>query len=190
MIAELVTEITTEDMMDASRFSNTTGKRAKLLRMDLGLRQGDVAEMVGIRHPYLSEIESDKARPTADVIAKLAQALHTTTDYLLLLTDDPKVPQDAEPTHISEEAEQAARMIDEMSDKEIRAQALRAVTGIHAHYSERVQKERLVRDLLNLIERSNGVEFRRDVERRMGLIARPANGSGEPPSLGYFSDMT
>lgn len=190
MIGCAIEEIFTSGDRCMTQLLDTTGKRVERLRKDRGMNQVELARAVNVRQNYISAIERDVATPSAEVMAGVARALETTLDFLMLLTDNPELLDDAEPTAWSEEAEQAARMIDEMSDKEIRAQALRAVTGIHAHHSERVQKERLVRDLLNLIERSNGVEFRRDVERRMGLIARPANGSGEPPSLGYFSDMT
>lgn len=188
MIAELVTEITSEGMMDAARFSNTTGKRAKLLRMDQGLKQGDVAERVGIRHPYLSEIENDKAYPSGEVIAKLAQALGTTTDYLLLLTDNPEQPKDAEPTRLSEEAEQAAQMIDDMYPY-MRTQALGAVANIYAHYQEHAKRDKMIIELLNLIEMSNGPGYRRDLERRLGLAGRLQN-NGEPPLLGLSGEPT
>lgn len=78
------------------RFYSTTGKRLRLLRTELGLKQGEVAEAAGIRHPYLSELEGDKARPTGEVLAKLADALGTSTDFLLLRTDNPLPPVGAE----------------------------------------------------------------------------------------------
>lgn len=79
-----------------TRFFDTTGKRLRLLRMERGLKQGDVARLVGIRHAYMSEIENDKARPSGEVIATLADVLHTSTDFLLLRTNDPGFPAPAE----------------------------------------------------------------------------------------------
>lgn len=73
--------------MDAKYFS-TTGKRVKLLRAYLELDQGELAERVQIRQSYLSQIENDKANPSGEVIAKLAAALNTTADFLLLLSSD------------------------------------------------------------------------------------------------------
>lgn len=180
IVAEL--EITTEGCMD-SRFHNTTGKRAQLLRKDLGLKQGEVAEMVGIRHPYMSEIESDKANPTGEVLAKLAQALGTTTDYLLMLTDDPTRPQDnAAPVRLSEEAEAAAAMIDEMYP-DLRRQAVAAVRGIYSHYEEHARRDRLIMELLDSIQAMNGPKFRHDIERRLNLPASLPTRNGDPSAL-------
>ena len=152
-----------------SRFTSTFGKRARLLRQDLGVKQGEVAEQVGVRQSYMSEIEGDKAYPTGEIIAKLARALNTTTDYLLLLTDNPSSPEDVKPTFLFEETEQAARMIDEIKQPEIRAQVLSTVVELYNGYQERASKEKHIRELLALIEATNGTEYRREIERRLGL---------------------
>lgn len=83
------------------RFFDTTGKRIRLLRTELAMKQGDVAEAAGIRHSYMSVIEGDKARPTAETIAKLADVLGTSTDFLLLRTNSPHpIPaSEMEPIH-------------------------------------------------------------------------------------------
>lgn len=151
------------------RFYNTTGKRLVLLRDDLGLDQGVVAQRTGIRQSYLSQIEHDRANPSAEIMARLAKELDTTTDFLLLLTDDPAKPQDNKPTLLSEEAEQIARMVDDMPP-EGREGALRSVTGIYNHYEEHTRLNKQIMELLTLIESSQGAAFRRDLERRLGLI--------------------
>lgn len=76
---------------------NTTGKRIRVLRGDLDLTQGALTrEMsklgVDINQSYISSLETTTKIPSGEVLRGLAQALNTTTDYLLLLTDDPLVP--------------------------------------------------------------------------------------------------
>lgn len=71
---------------------DTTGKRIERLRKDRGMRQIDLAEAVEVRQNYISAIERDVASPSAEVIAQIALALDTTTDFLLLLTHDHRRP--------------------------------------------------------------------------------------------------
>lgn len=92
-----------------SSFLNTTGKRIRILRQEREMKQDAVAlELkkmgIDIGRSHISKLETDpNARPSAQVIAGLAQVLNTTTDYLLLLTDDPFVPgdedEDAQPSN-------------------------------------------------------------------------------------------
>jgi len=74
---------------------DTTGKRLKALRADLGISQKELASQVGMSQSSLSRLESDlaPAMPGRD-LARIAEAMNTTTDYLLLLTDDPLPPPD------------------------------------------------------------------------------------------------
>lgn len=76
---------------------NTTGKRIRVLRGDLDLTQEELTrqvEKLGIRigRSYISLLERSTNIPSGEVLAGLARVLHTTTDYLLLLTDDPLIP--------------------------------------------------------------------------------------------------
>lgn len=73
---------------------NTFGKRVRVLREDLGLSQSDLvgrveASGVKLRQSYLSELERTDKTPTGEIVAGLAKALNTTTDYLLLMSEDP-----------------------------------------------------------------------------------------------------
>ena len=75
-------------------FFKTTGKRIRVLRQDLGLKQSELqrqlaARGVVISASMVSQLENDYREPSADVLRALAQVLATTTDYLLLLSDDP-----------------------------------------------------------------------------------------------------
>ncbi len=64
------------------------GTRILLARRKRGLRQGEVAKLAGISQKQMSQIESNK-RPgvQAVTIAKIAQVLHVSTDYLLGLKE-------------------------------------------------------------------------------------------------------
>jgi transcriptional regulator with XRE-family HTH domain len=82
--------------MSEPRF-NTFGKRVRILREDMGLTQDDVINRLAeqgikMRQSYLSELERTDKTPTGDMVAGLAKVFNTTTDYLLLLNDDPSPP--------------------------------------------------------------------------------------------------
>ena len=64
------------------------GNRIKELRTIYGITQVQLAEKAGISRSVISQYESNLVEPTATVVAKLALALNTSTDYLLGLEDD------------------------------------------------------------------------------------------------------
>lgn len=79
---------------------NTTGKRVRILRQDLGMDQKELSlelKKVGVDvgQTTVSRIERDVSDPGSSVIAAIAKVLGTTTDYLLLLTDDPLPPKES-----------------------------------------------------------------------------------------------
>lgn len=60
------------------------------LRETRDLTQAELAELADIESSYVSKLERGKAPNAAGIIlAKLARALETSTDYLLGLTDNP-----------------------------------------------------------------------------------------------------
>lgn len=78
-------------------FFNTTGKRIRILRQDIGLKQSALVEAlrkvdVEINANYVSALETSDRIPSGEVLRGLARVLRTTTDYLLMLTDDPLPP--------------------------------------------------------------------------------------------------
>ena len=66
----------------------------KALREALQMRQADLAYLCDISPSYLSEIErgSNRRNPSSAVLSRMADALKTSTDYLLGRTDDPSPP--------------------------------------------------------------------------------------------------
>lgn len=111
---------------------DTFGKRARQLRIDLGMRQEDLLLAmenrceVKVGQSYISELErsDEDRRPSGDVAVAIATVLGTTTDYLFRLTDDPDPLQDNEKAGVTEEAELAADMIDTVTDKNRRQNLL------------------------------------------------------------------
>ena len=62
---------------------NSFADRLQALRRDQNLSQRELAEKTSIHHVQLSRYESGKAVPTAASIQKLADALNTTSDFLI-----------------------------------------------------------------------------------------------------------
>ncbi len=71
------------------------GERVRELRKTKGLSQRALGEIVGVSFTYVSKIENEKLDfgdyPSEELIGKLAKALETDEDELLLLAE--KVPQ-------------------------------------------------------------------------------------------------
>lgn len=59
------------------------GERIKELRTKAGLTQSDLAILVEMTYIQIGRYETKKANPSSDVLQKIAQALNTTTDYLM-----------------------------------------------------------------------------------------------------------
>lgn len=148
---------------------NTPGKRVNRLREDLGLRQVDLAQTVGVRQNYISAIEVGTAMPNADIMAKIAKALGTTLDFIMMLSDDPLPAKDAQqPTRLADEAEEAANIIDAMPPK-WRTRVIEAVRRLNDDYAEHVQQNHTITLLLESIEKEKGKEARLALMRRLGL---------------------
>jgi len=65
------------------------GNRLKDARIRLGHTQESFAEIMGTDARTIWRWESNKNDPSGDIIAKLAQVLEVSADYLLGVTDDP-----------------------------------------------------------------------------------------------------
>lgn len=60
---------------------------AKLLEIE-GYTQRELANMIGVTEAALSRYLKDEREPKMEIIANIATALNTTTDYLLTGKDD------------------------------------------------------------------------------------------------------
>jgi len=68
------------------------GGRLLQRRNDFGLKQEQLAIMIGGSQSQISRYESGQDNPSTEVLIGLADALDTTTDYLLDRTDEPGRP--------------------------------------------------------------------------------------------------
>ncbi|QYH38461.1 helix-turn-helix transcriptional regulator [Algoriphagus sp. NBT04N3] len=60
------------------------GQRIRLVRKEKGLSQEELAEKSGLNRPYISAIEQGKRNVSLEVMEKLAVALETEINLLLL----------------------------------------------------------------------------------------------------------
>lgn len=62
---------------------NGFGERIIKLRKEKGLSQTDLANMVGVSYAQIGRYETKGAKPTTEVLKKMADALDTTSDFLI-----------------------------------------------------------------------------------------------------------
>ena len=55
------------------------------LRKNLGLRQEDIATILGVTRQTINAIENEKYNPTLELAMKLAKLLNTTVEELFIL---------------------------------------------------------------------------------------------------------
>lgn len=67
----------------------TIGERIVFLREELDMTQTKLAEKVGLTKMTLYKYEKNKCEPRCEVIARLSDALHTTSDFLIGRTNNP-----------------------------------------------------------------------------------------------------
>lgn len=63
------------------------GKKLKTLRNEKKLTQKQVADRIGLAISAVSSYESGMRYPSYDVLVKLANIFHVSTDYLIGMTD-------------------------------------------------------------------------------------------------------
>lgn len=64
----------------------TIGERIAARQEELGLKQYQVAEQLGVTKTTMSKYENNVNIPNADILARLATALRTSVDYLCGMT--------------------------------------------------------------------------------------------------------
>lgn len=70
----------------------TLGERIVFLREELDLTQKQLAAMIHITPTTLSRYENNHFEPNAEILARLSEALETTTDFLVGRSDIYKRP--------------------------------------------------------------------------------------------------
>ena len=56
--------------------------KLKMVRMQRGFRQFDVARQVGISEPYMSKLETGRKMPKGDLLCRIAEIIGVTEDDL------------------------------------------------------------------------------------------------------------
>ncbi len=64
-----------------------TGQRIKELRCECELTQSALADKIGVKQNTVAQYEKGTAKPSLEILVKLAVVLQTTTDYILGLTE-------------------------------------------------------------------------------------------------------
>lgn len=116
----------------------TFGKRLRVLREEHGMDQTEFAAAVSRRldrqtlsNSSVSSMESGRSRPSLDVLLAILRELDVSADYLLFGDGSPNRAEEAPepPAYYTEEADEAARLIDAMPEGR-RAEALALVRVI------------------------------------------------------------
>ena len=68
--------------------NKTIGKSIKEKRIEQGLSQQTLANLIGVTHASISYWENARQEPSASAIVKLAQFFDVTADYLLGIIDE------------------------------------------------------------------------------------------------------
>ena len=116
--------------------NDSTGSRVAWARKQKTVQDADgrrrpmngheLADAVGVRNVYISQIENNHRIPSRDVLLKIAEVLGVTVGFLLMETDVPQ-PAGAEPevpVYFSEEADAGAKLIDDVKDPAKRREML------------------------------------------------------------------
>lgn len=114
------------------------GSRIESLRASKGISQLELAKMLGYKSDStISKWESGASIPTGTKIVKLAQALGTSTDYILF-GDGPETTEEQQPsTHDIDNIIENAMMFD---GKPLTEDDKRAIRGIIAGYMSSKEK--------------------------------------------------
>ena len=59
------------------------GERLKMLRTEAGMTQNQLADRLGISKSVISYYELKERNPSPEILIRLAEIIHVTTDYLL-----------------------------------------------------------------------------------------------------------
>jgi transcriptional regulator with XRE-family HTH domain len=73
----------------------TLAARLRLAREQAGLSQGQVAKMMQMHRPSISEIEAGRRRVQAEELAEFAKHYHVSTPWLLGQEDGAESPREA-----------------------------------------------------------------------------------------------
>lgn len=103
------------------------GKGIKFVRVASGLRQGRVAELLGITQNYLSLLENNKAEPSLALLKKVSEVFCIPASFLLW---EEAMPLEGETPEVTEKYERIRGLVHDLQKVRI----TRAVEGYtHEH---------------------------------------------------------
>lgn len=76
---------------------DTIGERINYLREIRNIKQKELAEAIGVTKATMSKYENNINIPNADILCKIADALNTSTDFLVGRTSDIKAYKNYSP---------------------------------------------------------------------------------------------
>lgn len=75
-------------LLEEKEFNMEIGKRIEKVLENSNMSQRDLANRIGVDESIVSRIIKGERTPKSDVLANIATALHTTSDYLLGIEND------------------------------------------------------------------------------------------------------
>jgi transcriptional regulator with XRE-family HTH domain len=146
-----------------SVYGGTFGKRVRLLRQERGWSQVQLSIEVekfgaSAKSAWISELENSEENkfPSPEVIIAFAEALATTTDFLMLRSDNPEPSNSTPELHWSQEADEAGRLIDSLPDEAWRKMALVEVQKVADEWREIRRQDAELVELVRRVEKSGG----------------------------------
>src|SRR3989338_2943539 len=77
--------------MNEDEYIKRIGKTIQSLRNQKGIKQIELATLIGIEDSALSRIESGRTNPTIKTLFKISVALETSVEFLLLEDDEERL---------------------------------------------------------------------------------------------------
>ncbi len=94
----------------SSSEAETMGQRLARMRKAKGITQGELAQMLGVTQPVVSDYERGELRLHGEVIIQLTRILGVTADELLGLADRPEEPQNQWTRRLAKKAREIERL--------------------------------------------------------------------------------
>ncbi len=86
------------------------GNRILTLRKEKSWSQSELAKMVGVTYAQIGRYETKGAQPSAEVLKKIADALGTTTDFLMYGNKDEKARAALSDTELLQQFKEVEKM--------------------------------------------------------------------------------
>ncbi len=99
------------------------GKGIKFVRVAAGLKQGRMAELLGITQNYLSLLENNKAEPSLGLLNRISETFRVPAAFLLW---EEAMPLEGETPEVSEKYERIRNLVHEL-------QSLRITLAMKGH---------------------------------------------------------